>query len=549
MSAVTVPERHVALYSILVEGTEVTEQLARRIHEVRVVSYLRLPDMCAFTASFPKGTEGQGEPIDEHPFEIGRQLEIKLGAREELTTTTLFSGDIVSLDADFRPGGVDLLVRGFDHSHSLLRSRNAKTFQNQTSSDIVERILRDAGFECETDPSGEPHTFVQQDNETDWGFIWRLAERVGFEFVVEDGIARFRRQQPDGSPVALAWPTTLRSFRPRVTAVQQVDEVTLSAQDPRTKQSIDVTASSPQQIAQIGVERDSVRKAFEGAHVHVATEPVESHAEGQALAQSLLDKLANGYLAAEGVCDGDPSVRPGATLQLSGLGEQFSGTYRVATATHVLRGGSAYETQFTTSDAGTLLGAVGPSTATSGVAPFGAQLVLGLVTNNKDPDGLGRVRVSYPSLGGDVEGAWARIATPSAGEARGLLMLPIVGDEVLIGFEHDDTTRPYVLGSLFNGVDKPGDELAQQEDGSFAVLSDNRIHLSSKDTMSLRSGGALTIDVDGDVAVSGAKKLSVSAGTEITIEAQTTLTLKCGPSQIQLSSAGVTVSGPMINLG
>ena len=84
------------------------------------------------------------------------------------------------------------------------------------------------------------------------------------------------------------------------------------------------------------------------------------------------------------------------------------------------------------------------------------------MTNNDDPDNLGRVRVKYPALGDDVEGAWARIATVSAGNARGLLMLPVVGEEVLVGFEHDDTTRPYVLGSLFNGVDMPGDDLTAE---------------------------------------------------------------------------------------
>jgi uncharacterized protein involved in type VI secretion and phage assembly len=227
--------------------------------------------------------------------------------------------------------------------------------------------------------------------------------------------------------------------------------------------------------------------------------------------------------------------------------------YRIGAATHVLRGGSTYETQFSTADPHTLLEA----TATHDAPPnFGAQLVLGIVTNNSDPDDMGRVRVQYPALGGDAEGAWARVATPSAGNGRGLLMLPVVGEEVLVGFEHEDTTRPYVIGSLFNGVDKPGDELLQQQDGSFAVASDQNIHLASKRDMTLTSQGALTIEVQGDSshttsgsAATKAQKLNLTADLDITIEAGTTLTLKCGPSQVRLSSGGVSVSGPMINLG
>ncbi len=518
-------EKHVALYTVEVDGETLEEKMSKRIREVRLLNYLRLPDVCTLAATFPRGTP---QPLDEHPFAIGGRLEIKLGAREELTTTTLFKGDIVSLDVDFGPGSIELLVRGLDRSHVLQRSRRTRTFQNQTASDIVEKILREAGFDARTDSSGDPYEFVQQDNETDWDFIWRLAERIGFEFVLEDGTAHFRRQDADQPGVELEWPTTLHSFSPRVTAIQQVAQVTLAAQDPKAKQTIDANVSTPDQITRIGIDRETIKNAFDGASVHIASEPVDSHAEAEAVAQALLDKLANGYVAAEGVCDGNPRIRAGSTIDVTGVGQKFSGTYRVAAATHVLRGGGTYETRFATETAHTLTANVGSSAKPR----FGAQLVIGTVTNNRDPDDMGRVRVNYPSLGPDAESAWARVLTPSAGDARGILMLPVVGEEVLIGFEHDDTARPYVLGSLFNGVDKPGDDLLQDYDGSFALLSDHKVHISAIE----------------DITIDG-KTITIKGDNEITLDAGTTLTLKCGPSQIQLNSNGVTVSGPMINLG
>lgn len=552
-------EHNVALYSILVDGDEIDDELAKSIREVRVLNYLRLPDLCTLSAVYRKGAEGEDQPIDSNPFDIGKQLEVKLGAKHQLTTTTLFRGQIVSLELDFGAGGVELHVRGFDRSHVLIRSRRVRTFQNQTSSDIVRKIVTDAGFTAQCDASGDPHEFMQQDNETDWDFIWRLAERVGFEFVVQDATAHFRKQSA-GDPIPLEWPQTLRSFSPRVTATQQAHAVTLSAHDPKTKQAIDVTASSPQQIARIGVERSDVAGAFDGADVHIATEPVKSQSEGSALAQALLDKLANGYIAAEGVSDGDPRIRAGAAVQVSGLGQKYSGLYRVAAATHVLRGGSTYETRFANSPAHTLLGSVGGERGGAGAPPsFGAQLVLGIVTNNQDPDNLGRVRVKYPALGPDAEGAWARIATVSAGNARGLLMLPVVGEEVLVGFEHDDTTRPYVLGSLFNGVDVPGNDLTQNEDGSFALLSDQKIVATAKDAMTLTTSRDLTTTAQGAISETAQKNVTIESGQgdisiksdmgNVTIEGQQSVTIKCGASSIQVSPSGVTVSGPMISLG
>ena len=82
-------------------------------------------------------------------------------------------------------------------------------------------------------------------------------------------------------------------------------------------------------------------------------------------------------------------------------------------------------------------------------------VVVGVVTNNQDPDNLGRVKVRLPWLTGDDESNWARIATLMAGKERGSFFLPEVDDEVLLAFEHGDVRFPYVIGALWNGVDKP----------------------------------------------------------------------------------------------
>jgi uncharacterized protein involved in type VI secretion and phage assembly len=563
-------EQHVALYKILVEGQEIDEEVAKRVREVRVVSYLRLPDMCTLSASFQKGAPGQDEPIDKHPFEIGKKLEIHLGARESLTTETLFKGEIVTLEPHFGAGSVELLVRSFDRSHRLLRSRKVRTFQNQTASDIVSKVVQEAGFRGRCDPSGDPYDFMQQDNETDWDFIWRLAERVGFEFLIEDQTAIFRKPTAEGA-IELEWPTTLHDFSPRVTAIQQVGEVSLMAHDPKTKDVISAQVSSSNQIAQIGVDRSSVAEAFHGDKTHIATEPVKSQSEAESVAQALLDKLANGYIAAEGLTDGNPKIRAGCNVKVSGVGQKFSGTYRVATSTHLLRGGGTYETRFANSPAHTLLGAVGSDR--SGAPPqFGSQLVLAVVTNNDDPDGMGRVRIKYPALSRDIEGTWARIASPSAGNERGLMMLPVVGEEVLVAFEHDDTTRPYVLGSLFNGKDKPGDNLLQSKDGSFALKSDHKIYAESKEDLTIKSGGKMTVEIkdkvqekfqqDWEAQITGqaslkaqqpfaieGQNITIKGQAQISVEGNAQVTIKCGGAQIQLSSAGVQISGPMIQLG
>jgi uncharacterized protein involved in type VI secretion and phage assembly len=77
------------------------------------------------------------------------------------------------------------------------------------------------------------------------------------------------------------------------------------------------------------------------------------------------------------------------------------------------------------------------------------------VTQNKDPQRLGRVRIAYPWDPRKGESYWARIAVPMAGKERGTFFLPEVGDEVLVAFERGDFRSPYVVGALWNGQEKP----------------------------------------------------------------------------------------------
>src|SRR5271165_2888626 len=82
-------------------------------------------------------------------------------------------------------------------------------------------------------------------------------------------------------------------------------------------------------------------------------------------------------------------------------------------------------------------------------------VVVGVVTNNQDPDKMARVRIKFPWLSDDHESWWARIAVPMAGASRGAYFLPEVDDEVLVAFEHGDVRSPYVVGALWNKKDAP----------------------------------------------------------------------------------------------
>ncbi|HWU86294.1 MAG TPA: phage baseplate assembly protein V [Kofleriaceae bacterium] len=84
--------------------------------------------------------------------------------------------------------------------------------------------------------------------------------------------------------------------------------------------------------------------------------------------------------------------------------------------------------------------------------------VIALVTDNKDPSKLGRVKIKIPVLSNQDATWWAPIVMIGAGKNRGWFFIPEVDDEVLVMFEHGDVNRPIVIGALWNGKDKPPDK-------------------------------------------------------------------------------------------
>jgi uncharacterized protein involved in type VI secretion and phage assembly len=190
-------------------------------------------------------------------------------------------------------------------------------------------------------------------------------------------------------------------------------------------------------------------------------------------------------------------------------------------------------------------------------------VAVAVVTQNQDDEHLCRVKVSYPWHDKPRESYWARLAMPMAGNGRGVVMIPEVGDEVLVAFEREDLRFPYVIGALWNGKDKPplanedgkndkrivrsrkkhyllfddGErgvvELAH-ENGGMVRFSDDEIVLKDKKGNQLKienSSGAITLQANG--------QLKIKAAT-ISIEATGTLDLK--------ANATLSVRGALVNI-
>jgi Rhs element Vgr protein len=550
---------------LTIGGAEVPGDLSEAISRVDVDLHLYLPDMFAIEV------HDEGFRWIEHSLvKIGQLVEVAVRSSEEeqKSATSLVSGEIVAIEAGYPESGVPTLtLRGYDLSHRLHRGRKVRSFLQMTDSDIATQIAQERGLAAEVDNTTHVHEHLYQENLTDYEFLARRARALGRVFQVEARKLLFRKPaNVELPPVALDYRSTLLEFRPRLTSSAQVTTLNVRGWDPVAKREIVGTAKAADyRTAKLEFGRmgnQFAEQAFGESDTGVSDEPVASQSESEDFAVARLSNLWSNDVHAEGEATGEARIRAGSIVKVQGVGERFGGEYFVTSARHTFEANGPYRTTFTVGGHGPdttadllLEGATRIEEQSRGVA---RGLTIGIVTDNKDPEDMARVKVRFPWLAEDAVSTWARIASPMAGDDRGLFILPEVNDEVLVGFEHGDFNRPYVLGSLWNGVDKPPLTASEAvKDGVVKRIFKTRAgHVIQLDDSSGQEKieiidkskkNKVIIDTAANtIEISATRKIKLSA-PEVEISGETSV--KISGAQIESNASGVqTIKGGTVQI-
>lgn len=193
-------------------------------------------------------------------------------------------------------------------------------------------------------------------------------------------------------------------------------------------------------------------------------------------------------------------------------------------------------------------------------------IVIGEVCDLEDPDKLGRVRVTFPHLGG-VKSDWAKLVSPMAGKERGMFFRPEKGDEVLVAFEHNDGNRPYILGSLWSQVDTPPPSDGSAKDNNIRFIRSRSGHILRLDDTKGKekiefidkdSQRRIVIDCDrkkiqitadeGDVEVSAKGNVKVDANGNVEVSAKGNVSIKAQGSLSLEASGKLTIKGATVEI-
>jgi phage protein D len=528
-------------FFVAIDGTNAPDEFYEALVTIVVENSLHLPDVATLTLH-----DSRLRWIDDASLAPGKA--IKVSAQAGPDEKPLFDGEIVEVEPDFTPSAQRLVVRAFDRLHRLARGQHTCSFLNVSDGDLVQKIAQEVGLQAQVGPTSQIHPYVFQYNETNLAFLQERAAALGYLLYVQGKTLHCQAPQSDGQAIELEWGVTLSEFHPRLTTIGQLDGVTVKGWDPAARQEIVGQAQNGHGAPQVGDSKSGgelAHAAFNlGAQRLVADRPIRTQTAADRLAQAVADRHAGHFIEAEGVCGGNPALVAGAPVKIGAVGDRFSGTYFVTSTTHTYTADQGYSTQFTVSGLhpSTLLSLLTPQAP----PPTSTGLVIGVVTDNQDPDGQGRVKVKYPWLSSDHASDWARVVVPGGGAERGIEFLPEVNDEVLVGFEMGDVHYPYVMGGLWNGRDAPPTKSNQLVSGG--KVQKRIIRSRSGHTITLddsNGGGGITVeDKNGNKLAldSSANKLAIEVKGDASVKAQGNLTIEA-QGQVQIKGMGVKVDG------
>ncbi|MER5214917.1 VgrG-related protein [Streptomyces sp. NPDC002838] len=425
-----------------------------------------LPDAAVLTFRDP-----DHEFLKATGITIGTPLRVSVVTVSGKARERLFNGEVTGLELDHDGTGSFTVVRAYSKAHRLQRGRKVVAFRNMTAAQIVRQVAQGAGLTCGT-VQAAPITYKQlsQANVSDWEFLQYLAGESGAQVSVDDkGLLQFTQPKkasgapaPSTSavrnPMVLEYGANLLALRASLSAADGASSVEVRGWNVTTKMPlVSPKASVISDTVVPGLSPAMAARFGKTSKLTVTDTPYRTQAETKAVADATAAQVSAGFGELEAVAEGNPLLRAGKPVALGNVGQLFSGRYTATAVQHVLEPNGGYRTTVWVSAspdrslAGLVTGANAPSRG-----PRMPGLAIGVVTDVREPGGAesGAVKLKFPWLDDTYTTDWVR-TVQWGGKGGGGVVSPEVNDEVLVGFEQGLLDSPYVIGGLYNGVDKP----------------------------------------------------------------------------------------------
>ena len=414
-----------------------------------------------------------------------------------------------------------IIVSGYSATYRMETAHSCFSWNDRTIGDVVKKLCEQAKVQLELNPAfKETKDFICQYEESDFDFLRRLAHQYQ-EWMYFDGTKLiFGKPRKLAALIRLEYGTTLSSLDIGLQTLARSEQVFSyhSGADREMQRMTPNLAYGHDKLA-----GDAFR-----ASLGIFSKPARQHALPRISNATELDNYTGRkqaaetaethYITAESQV---PTLRVGSVISLyssflervGNLSEESLGNFIIIEITHEVSQGSYYKNRFKAIPA-TIKAMPSPKVR----MPL-AETQMATVLSNADPEGKGRVRVRMNWQTDGMQTGWVRVMTPDGGSSsdvksnRGFVFIPEVGDQVLLGFRHGDPARPYVMGSLFNGVTGSGGFAANHKkslttrSGSTVTFDDTAHTILLQTT---RANKIFIDELNGTITISSAEEVNVN---------------------------------------
>ena len=460
----------------------------------------------------------------------------------------VFSGIVTGLKNRKESGYGKLVITGHSPSILLENGRADRSFEQLSLSQIVKEIgvnyPQEGKIHAEEQELNMRRAlpYTVQSQESDFGFIQRLATRYGEYFYYNGKELIFgNKAEPvlelsEGRElIELEFELGLRAqgFSGLAYDAEKGESIQHNAQEVQTEwkenalQAVAVQASKQ-------LFGNAPKSVFSGSE------------KSQELEEMLLKEKENreSLIWVRGRSR-DSRLKNGSRAKLMDINGRAMETYRIVEIRHYYNGDEYYNEFVGVSDV------LHPPYQDSGAFPKSHEQ-MGRVVENADPLGLGRVRVQMMwQEAGSEKTPWIRLLQPHSGSGKGFYFVPEIGEEVLVGFQGGNAEKPYVIGTQYNGKEKSG--YADKENSIKAVhtRSGNRLLLNDETgDVSLESQKGQTIAIfygNGNIEIKAPETMTLNA-KNLNINVSQNMTTNVGMNASENVGMNKTTSIGLVNL-
>ncbi len=501
---------------------------------------------------------------------IGQEVKIAFESKFELKNSENYFKGIVTevFFSRHYASSVDLIIRGKSPTIMMEDGKNSRSFEEMNAKDVVESIVNQYDGSVYKHEFSETFTdaidYLVQYQESNFHFINRIASYYG-EWYFYDGSVMYYGRPPSGKAVELHLGRELNAFNLSLRLIPlKFKNWTYDV----LKNEVVNESSSSENVNGL----DSFGQfTYDESNRFFTQEPLAS-----------VNRRVKDKPALKEIIKVDKSIRSNELVIFSGesnhsglkLGQEINvsgnkidknkenetyGKYRIIHLWHFIDGTGSYHNQFEAISAS--LEHPPPNERIQ--QPF-CETQGAVIKDNDDPEKMGRVRVQFFWQEGSDKSPWIRLVASASGDNKGFYFVPEKDDEVMVAFENGHPDRPYVLGCVYHGKNKPSD--FHDKDNYIKAIrtpSGNEIHLIDKpgkeeikifnkdeaNIISLSLDGSETITIKSNQTINvSATDININASNNISISATEKISVACKELEVNVEEGTAFSSGKGVEM-